>query len=378
MAAPAVVHEVLAAPGRPLDSGSRSFFEPRLGVDLGGVRVHDDPLAARSAEAVDALAYTVGEDVAFAAGRYAPQSVEGRVLLAHELAHVAQQTPVLRRQQPPAPAPTVTPTGRLQTPEISDPDRILQVDCVKRRGGCWLPMPAGLPTPEEMAAYNSECRTQTGYTGPDVTPTEEECEDLTTFRGICGPDVTEPLEAIVDQTRSKFAGWEAEYRESACDSIVSYTRGMDAWDIIELHRNDWILRYRPSCATSGAEPRCGSSVQVGTDCHYAGSANYVIFGVMCKLCEDHFRALGSPRTDDFSREEMLGWINLYKGLGLPVTVLPFGRATNLEASQAWATAGYDGWPAAPSPPGDRDNCLPVCATPHSDRFIVWWQPFTVF
>ena len=65
------------------------------------MRIHDDALAARSAAEVDAAAYAVGEDIAFAEGRYAPGTPEGDVLLAHELAHVGQRTegpPTLRRQ----------------------------------------------------------------------------------------------------------------------------------------------------------------------------------------------------------------------------------------------------------------------------------------
>lgn len=98
------MHEVLASSGRPLDRQSRAFFEPRLGLDLGAVRVHDDAPAARSAEAVESHAYTVGSDVVFAAGRHAPETGEGQALLAHELAHVAQresEPPAHVRRQPP-------------------------------------------------------------------------------------------------------------------------------------------------------------------------------------------------------------------------------------------------------------------------------------
>jgi hypothetical protein len=76
--------------GDPLDKETREFFEPRLGVDLDQVRVHQDPEAADSARAIDAHAYTAGEHIVFNAGAYAPHSTEGRRLLAHELAHVAQ------------------------------------------------------------------------------------------------------------------------------------------------------------------------------------------------------------------------------------------------------------------------------------------------
>ncbi len=90
-AVPSVVSEALASPGRPLEPETRTFFEPRLRLDLDGVRVHDDAAAAASASAVDARAYTVGSHVVFGEGRSAPSSAEGRRLIAHELVHVAQQ-----------------------------------------------------------------------------------------------------------------------------------------------------------------------------------------------------------------------------------------------------------------------------------------------
>src|SRR5580692_5987186 len=90
--APPVVHDVLNSPGRPLDSGARAFMEPRFNYDFGRVRVHAGPLAAESAKAVGAQAYTVGQDVVFDEGRYEPSTTEGRRLLAHELSHVVQQT----------------------------------------------------------------------------------------------------------------------------------------------------------------------------------------------------------------------------------------------------------------------------------------------
>lgn len=76
--------------GTPLPESTRAFFEPRLGADLGAVRVHTDTHAARLSGALHARAFTVGNDVAFSAGHYAPHSEDGRRLLAHELAHVVQ------------------------------------------------------------------------------------------------------------------------------------------------------------------------------------------------------------------------------------------------------------------------------------------------
>ena len=140
---PPIVHDVLRSPGQPLDANSRSSMESRFGhefgrasilprlprdasraisigpaqdryeqeadaaasrvsiapetpakksVDFGGVRVHTNSLAAESARALEAHAYTLGHNIVFGAGRYAPQMGEGRALLAHELTHVLQQT----------------------------------------------------------------------------------------------------------------------------------------------------------------------------------------------------------------------------------------------------------------------------------------------
>jgi hypothetical protein len=88
---PPIVNDVLSLPGRPLDTATRAFFEPRFGHDLGDVRVFTGPDAARSAQQINARAYNVGRNVVFDNGEYAPNTSSGRALLAHELAHVAQQ-----------------------------------------------------------------------------------------------------------------------------------------------------------------------------------------------------------------------------------------------------------------------------------------------
>lgn len=90
-AVPPIVYEVLGSPGQPLDVTARSFMEPRFGHDFSQVRVHTDAKAAESARAVNALAYTVGRDVVFGAGQYAPQTADGQRLITHELTHVVQQ-----------------------------------------------------------------------------------------------------------------------------------------------------------------------------------------------------------------------------------------------------------------------------------------------
>jgi hypothetical protein len=82
--------------GRPLSDKSRTFFEPRMGADLGNVKIHSDSQAADLARAIHARAFTVGSDIYFGAGRFSPESIEGKKLLAHELTHTIQQSGTLK------------------------------------------------------------------------------------------------------------------------------------------------------------------------------------------------------------------------------------------------------------------------------------------
>lgn len=91
-AVPPGVSEVLRQPGEPLDAAWRAYFEPRFEHDFSAVRVHADPAAAQSARTVDALAYTFGRHIVLGTGPRVADTLTGRALLAHELAHVVQQT----------------------------------------------------------------------------------------------------------------------------------------------------------------------------------------------------------------------------------------------------------------------------------------------
>jgi hypothetical protein len=103
-ASPDAVEDVLREPGRPLDPESRTFFEPRFGFDFSRVRIHADERTAQAAAGIGAQAFTAGEHVAFGRVPFALHSAAGSRLLAHELAHVVQQTgadmPVKVRRQP--------------------------------------------------------------------------------------------------------------------------------------------------------------------------------------------------------------------------------------------------------------------------------------
>ena len=90
----------MAGGGRALDRSTRGFMESRFGVDFSSVRIHDDSRAADGARSVDAAAFTTGRDVVFGAGRFEPDTPTGRHLLAHELAHVVQQSGAAPAVQP--------------------------------------------------------------------------------------------------------------------------------------------------------------------------------------------------------------------------------------------------------------------------------------
>lgn len=89
--APASVDQTIASPGNPLEPALRQDMEQRFGYDFSGVRVHSDPAAEQSARDINARAYTVGQDIVFGRGQFAPRTHEGKRLLAHELAHTLQQ-----------------------------------------------------------------------------------------------------------------------------------------------------------------------------------------------------------------------------------------------------------------------------------------------
>jgi hypothetical protein len=173
-AVPASVEQVLAGPGRPLEPSLRQDMEQRFGHDFSQVRVHVDERAAKSAEAIGASAYTLGQQVVFGRGRFNPSSGAGRRLIAHELTHTLQQRgasgtgptkapaadhPASRTPDPRS-ALTFTPSGlqvtRQRSDDISDDinlikARILVVTLLRLFGRT----PA---TPRSQTELNAEAR----------------------------------------------------------------------------------------------------------------------------------------------------------------------------------------------------------------------------
>jgi hypothetical protein len=142
-ALPLVVEEELRRHGRPLDPDVRAEMEGLLGHDLGDVRIHAGPGAAEAAGALGAAAFTAGSHIVLGAGRYRPETAEGRRLLAHELTHTVQHAPKL---------PGV---GEAGTADRGGPARLEQeADAVAARAAAGEPVPAGLVTAAAPVAHD--------------------------------------------------------------------------------------------------------------------------------------------------------------------------------------------------------------------------------
>jgi hypothetical protein len=219
----------------------------------------------------------------------------------------------------------------------------------------------------------------------------------TCARPVCGPDVTRQIIDAIVKTKSQFSGWSTTDKERRCDQLTGPLSGLSAWDIGQLHEisfvanaspaeleelermgyrrpRNWVLDYRPECATPGIRPPCGSTIQVGRNCYWAGSVNYVIFGVMMRLCYDYYDSVGSVWKNKHTMAAMYALIDAYKNMfGLSDADNSTGTVT---ISTYWAFVGYDGWPSVAgvyAPRGDRGHCRPCCPRIyHGPSFQVRW------
>lgn len=125
--------------GQPLDKATRGYFEPRFGIDFSRVRVHAKQGAALSAGSINAVAYTLGNNMVFGAGQYQPETIQGKRLLAHELTHVLQQgqgagNSISRAEAPAAPPPAPAAAPAECTVTWSSPLPADTKDCTFKRG----------------------------------------------------------------------------------------------------------------------------------------------------------------------------------------------------------------------------------------------------
>lgn len=423
--APVSVGQALATPGSPMEPGLRHDMELRFGHDFSRVRVHTGAAADTSAQEVGALAYTVGHHVVFGSGQFLPGNESGRHLLAHELTHVVQQsgtdgstTNHLMRQPAgpgvcdPANLGTLGPKFALPQTEVEKlklPTRTLRAALPGETDfSLYCPHRASIPIGDLVATSTvyfigsgkvkgkDEVWTRVdghdGYfwgfikddkyidkiTAKPPPKERKKNEDEPKKKGVCGPDVTKQLSNGVTNMRKDFRAKSADQREEMCDQIHSLVHGPVTWDFPRLHVRNWMSGIRDTCATvvsNKDEACCANSVQVGKDCYYAGSANYVLFGAICRECFDFY--LNRPSVDldgvyAFRSKGMLSLIESYKS-----------DAWNFKKSQQWASVGYEGWPSgATAPSGDcSSDCSSNCPLPFfieggtdNEAFRARWCP----
>ncbi len=111
----------LSGGGQPLSKEVQQFFEPRFGYDFSNVKVHTDNVAADSAQSINALAFTSGNNIVFNNGQYAPETERGKRLLGHELTHIIQQAGIQTKKIQCHPAPYIKKvTVHLTPPQTAD------------------------------------------------------------------------------------------------------------------------------------------------------------------------------------------------------------------------------------------------------------------
>jgi len=194
--------------GRPLAAAQRAFFEPRFGYSLDGVNIHTDSAAAEAARAVSARAFTLGNNVVFGSGQFAPDTPDGRRLLAHELAHVIQQNPsaggmpVLQRWHSDGAADTSTNT----------------IVC-DGKGGVRVQL-GGTGTPAQAACL-SDCieKHEQSHRSDALGAKPEVCKDQTdgtqvTFNGEQKPSEIKASNVEIDCLNAKLPGAGADCKET--------------------------------------------------------------------------------------------------------------------------------------------------------------------
>jgi hypothetical protein len=249
--------------GRPLDAPTRSFFEPRFGRDFSFVRVHVGAEAAESARSVNALAFTLGRDVVFADGAYAPHTQSGRRLLAHELTHVVQQ----RTERRASALSDTNPPARQLGPIAASGGPIMQRDLARPPSGAPDPLVALAPAEIPAAIAFNQARFADPYS-------------IRVIRDVVGLD---PVPAVVDEDLVlAIVEWQAERRMTQDGQIGhATTRSLYLELVAESELRDAILLLMDSYRLPD-DPHL-HDIRVGTGancCGAVGTADAVTGGGM--------------------------------------------------------------------------------------------------
>jgi len=112
------VEPVISSSGHSLPAETKKFFEPRFGLSFDQIQIHTGEAASRSAEKLQAEAYSYKDHIVFNEGKYKPQTNDGINLLAHELAHShlhnTANSIFLKGKATPVPVATPAPRGAVK------------------------------------------------------------------------------------------------------------------------------------------------------------------------------------------------------------------------------------------------------------------------
>jgi hypothetical protein len=361
---------VLKEHGEPLDRRVRGVMERSLGSPFGDVRVHRDSDAARTASLLSASAYTVGRHVVFAQGEYAPSTIAGLRLLAHELTHVVQQR------------------GQAES-GIEDLLVGPEDDALERAArGVAASIGAGRP-----AAVGGSV---------DAAPAQAVVQRE---QRVCGPNVSNQLQAVWSRIQSDFLhSWDEDKQSDACRYLIapypgapfSWKQNIDAFDTLPLFYDGsraWLLRQElldypcgvpapdvspgRKLSQGEAEDRglCSSSVVAYGKCWLSGTVNYGTYGIMLSLCNKKFPTsnpwpwseTGIPPAG-FTIAYGENLIRAYKKHG--------GTMAEYDINEpiAWYRATYNGGPAGrPLIAGNRSTCDASGKDCSLDGSIVTWD-----
>jgi hypothetical protein len=211
---PEAVQKAVGSPGRPLDSGTRGLMESRFGQDFAGVRVHTGAEAAAGAKALNAEAFTVGQDIVFADSAFEPGTERGQQLMAHELTHVVQQEgaagePAREERQDQTPPPLSFEELDLpQTEEGNEdaPQAIAPVASAPEGADTPPAEPIGSAPPDGeggIAAAPADGAPASPLVVPPSHPSEQEAERVS--RTLFGPDADRRPPGVPVTQRSRQA-----------------------------------------------------------------------------------------------------------------------------------------------------------------------------
>jgi hypothetical protein len=213
---------------------------------------------------------------------------------------------------------------------------------------------------------------------PTPTPTPE---PTTPSSPVCGPDVSSSLTTMLGTVGPWFRGLSTFRKHRSCVALgpgapLVGVNPVMAWDTRELFlpNTGWLDSYflshscgsprNPGCATDPTRHlcetagTCGNSVVVGGKCMLAGTANYALFGKMCRLCHDE--------TSQWGRWDMRAIIRAWKAVDGDDPTPPMEMAS----------AAYDGtFPTVPAAAENRGSCTGRCGQTHSGAFDFIWEPY---